>query len=567
MNCPSLRAALMAATLFTPAFFTPAMAPAHETGGQRPTELFAPGVGHAGAPAMTVGTPIMVPGLGEYGMPIDTTEPLAQDWFDQGLGHLWGFNHAEAVRAFRMAQEVDPGCAMCFWGEAYALGPNLNDGMHPENEARAVETASRAAALAERPLETALARALVLRYAGPDGGGDFADAMEAAAAEFSDDVNAQVIFADALMNLQPWDYWEADGVTPRGRGADIVATLERALEIAPEHPAALHLYIHAIEASANPGRAEEAADRLAGSAPSAGHLVHMPAHIYNRIGRYADSIAVNRDAIAADEAFLARAGEAASPLYRFGYYPHNVHFLLVGAQSAGLKDEALDAADRLAAITSDEVSAELAWVQAIRTAPFTAHAQFSDLETIAALAYPGENFPFVCGFWHYSRGTALARAGETEAAWAEVAAIEALIESADLEGLEAQYLPARDVLGVAKHHLEGRIEQVQGNWHEAIHHLEEAIKLEDTIAYMEPPYWYAPVRRTLGAVYLDAGRLDEAEAAFQAALEQAPHDGWTLWGLWQVERHVGDHRSIELAQEIFHDHWLGDPRLPSTDRL
>ena len=346
----SIRAALLASVVALPVA-------AHEEHAPRKTELFGPGVGHAESSVSDQGAPVMVDGLGEFGMTIETSSSLAQDWFDQGLGHLWGFNHAEAVRAFREAQKADPDCAMCYWGEAYALGPNLNDGMHPENEARAIEASSIAAGLASAPVEVALTKALAARYAGEDGGADFADLMEAAAEAFPDDVNVQVIFADALMNQQPWDYWKADGVTPKGRGGDIVATLEHALTLSPDHPAALHLYIHAVEASADPGRAEDAADRLAGSVPSAGHLVHMPAHIYNRIGRYADSIEVNRDAIAADEAFLGRAGEAASELYRYGYYPHNVHFLLVGAQSAGLAEDALAAAGRLDEITSGNASA------------------------------------------------------------------------------------------------------------------------------------------------------------------------------------------------------------------
>lgn len=560
MKRNSILAALMASVVAFPAA-------AHDEASERKTELFDPGVGHAGNAPQAGGAPVMIEGLGDFGMLIDTGDDRAQDWFDQGLGHLWGFNHAEAVRAFREAQNADPDCAMCYWGEAYALGPNLNDGMHPDNEARAIEAAARAAQLATAPVEVALTGALVARYDGEDGGANFASAMAAAAAAFSEDVNVQVVFADALMNLQPWDYWEADGETPKGRGADIVAALEAAMALSPDHPAALHLYIHAMEASSDPARAEAAADRLAGSVPSAGHLVHMPAHIYNRIGRYADSIQVNRDAIGADEAFLDRAGAAASDLYRYGYYPHNVHFLLVGAQAAGLADEALAAADRLDGITSDDVSADLAWVQAIRTAPFTVHAQFSDAETVLGIEKPSDDFPLVQGFWHYARGTALARDGRTDDAWAQARAIDALIETADLDGLEEQYLPARDLLGVAMHHLEGRIEQVQGNWDAAIHHLEVAAELEEGIAYMEPSYWYAPVRRTLGAVLLEAGRPEEARAAFHAALAKAPRDGWALWGLWQVERAAGNHNSQEEAYRAFRAHWLGDPRRPAFDRL
>ena len=404
----------------------------------------------------------------------------------------------------------------------------------------------------------------------PERDAAFAEAMAMVATRYPEDANIQVIRADALMNLQPWDYWEANGITPKGHGAEILATLERAIALDPGHPAALHLYIHAVEASADPARAEAAADLLRGSVPMAGHLVHMPAHIYNRIGRYADSIAVNKDAIAADEAYLAAAGDGASALYRYGYYPHNIHFLLVGAQMAGLKDEALDAAAKLAGVTSDEVSGDLAWVQAIDTAPYTAHAQFSDPDAILALDDPGDRFPFVKGHWHYARGTAYALKGDLDAALAEQKAIEGIMTNADLSALEEQYLPATDVLEIAKHIVEARIAQAEGNWHSAAHHLDAAIALEDSIAYMEPPYWYYPVRQTLGAVRLQAGDTAGARQAFEGALKTHPHNAWALWGLWQVERAEQvdqlDTGAVIRAQKAFDNAWLGAGE-PDLNRL
>ncbi len=546
----------------------------HEAQAPRRTELFAPGVLHAsGNVTMGAGAPTLITGLGTYGMRIATAEPLAQAWFDQGLGHLWGFNHAESVRAFRMAQRLDPTCAMCLWGEAHALGPNINDGMHPEVEARAFEAATQAADLARAPLERALTQALAARYATP-GTGDraalnqaFADEMAKVAEAFPDDANVQVLYADALMNLQPWDYWEAGGTTPKGGGAQILAALEGAMEIAPDHPAALHLYIHAVEASANPARGEAAADRLAAANLAAGHLVHMPAHIYNRIGRYADSIAANKAAIAADEAFLARAGNAASPLYQYGYYPHNVHFLLVAAQSAGVAEEAVAAADRLAAITSDRVSADYAWVQAIRTAPFTVHGQMSEASIVLALPAPDETTPYVTGFWHFARGLALVRQGDLAAAQAERRAIDAIIAEADLSGLEAQYLPARDLLGIASRIVGARIAEGEGDDEAAVALLQEAVAMEEAVPYMEPPYWYAPVRRTLGAVLLEQGKAQEAKAAFEGALARAPRDGWALWGLWQAEKQLGEGSPADQAEAAFREAWLGGADLPSLDQM
>jgi tetratricopeptide (TPR) repeat protein len=542
----------------------------------RKTELFKPGAdSHEAAAPGQPGALTLVPGLGDYGFEI-AANPEAQTWFAQGLGHLWGFNHAEAVRAFRAAQAADPTCAMCWWGEAYALGPHLNDIMHDAAVAPAFAAARKAADLATLPKEIALTRALLARYAAD--GGDraalnaaFATAMQDVAAAYPEDPNILALTADALMNTQPWDYWEPGGTQPKGHGAAILPLLEQAMALNPDHPAALHLYLHAVEASANPARGEAAADRLAALNLTSGHLAHMPAHIYNRIGRYADSIAVNRAAIAADEAFLARAGDAASPLYRFGYYPHNVHFLLVGAQNAGLKDEALAAADKLSGITSDQVSAELAWVQAIRTAPFSAHAQFATLDEVLALRRPADSFPFVLGFWHFARGTALAQAGRAAEAQAEADAIAALVEAGGFEALEAQYLPARDVLTIARLMVEARIAQQAGDWAGAITALQRAAGIEATIPYMEPAYWPTPVRRTLGAVYLQAGRPDAAVEAFSAALAQAPRDGWALLGLMRA-RHAQamddeDRDAYRAARAAFQRAWLGDERLLDLNRL
>jgi tetratricopeptide (TPR) repeat protein len=562
-------AALVATTLLTPA------GQAHET--ERRSELFAPGVAHAenALPSDDAAAAMELAGYGDFGFDSGTEDTQAREAFARGIALLWGFNHAAAVEAFRAAQSADPTCSACFWGEAYALGPNLNDGMHKEHQGRAAEAARLALGLSVTPRDRMLAAAVVARY---DAGlGDraaqdqaFADTMANAAEKLSENPNVQVIYADALMNLQPWDYWEADGTTPKGRADEILATLERAIELDPEHPGALHLYIHAVEASADPAMAEAAADALRGAVPVAGHLLHMPAHIYNRVGRYADSIAVNKAAIAADQAYLEAAGDAASPLYRYGYYPHNIHFLLVGAQMAGLKEETLQAADLLSDVTSDEVSGDLAWVQAIDTAPYAAHAQLAEPEAILALPDPGDRFPFVKGHWHWARGTALALTGDLDAALAEQQAIERILAEADLSGLEAQYLPASDVLEIAKHLVEARICQAEGDWHEAEHHLDEAIRLEDSIAYMEPPYWSYPVRQTLGAVRLQAGDALGAREAFEGALKSHPNNAWALWGLWQAEKALAndqlDQDAVNASRRAFERAWLGDGE-PAIARL
>lgn len=562
------------ATALVVGLTTVSTAQAHDTGTpERGQEVFKPGiaVNGGGTPG---GRPPLYEGLGTLSMPVTTMSSEAQAYFDQGMRLAWAFNHSEARRAFREAQRLDPGCALCFWGEALVLGQNINDVMHPEAVAPAFAAVRQAVALKQgvTAKEQALIDALALRYSA-DPEADRAaletawgDAMRAVAKAYPDDAHILALYAEALMNLQPWDYWEADGMTPKGNGSDIALALKEALEIDPDHIGAGHLFIHAVEASAHPEDAEAVADRLRGAAPAAGHLTHMPAHIYMRIGRHEDSMAVNRDAIAADEAYLAQAGVAASSLYRFGYYPHNVHFLLVSAQMSGVAEDALASAQKLAEVTSDEVSQEFAWVQAIKTAPYTAHAQFSDPATILALPDPGDRFPFVKGFWHYARSVAYAAQGDSSATMREAKAIERLLGDGDLDDLEAQYLPARAVLSIAKHVAEARSEQAADRLGAAEHHLQEAIALQDALPYMEPPYWYYPVRQTLGAVQLQQGRVEEAVATFAQALREAPRNGWALWGMAQALAALDDPR-LSAIQKAFERAWLGETRLLTLDRL
>lgn len=540
-------------------------------------ELFKPGVqlaalGAADAAAATPGELPIRDGLGPRRLEVTTSSEAAQASFDQGHAWLMGFNHFLAAAYFRQTQAADPTCAMCYWGEALALGPNINDVMHDSSVRPAFLAVSTAMALkgAASEREQALIEALAERYS-PDPMADraaldaaYAEAMLAVAERFPDDVEVLVLTAEAIMNAQPWDYWEADGVAPKGRAGRLVAMLEKALEIAPDHPHAIHLYIHTVEASADPGRAEPHADRLRGLMPTAGHLVHMPTHIYLRVGRYQESLAINIDAAKADEALLGQWQEAGP--YRFGYYPHNVHFVLTSAQMAGAADEALEAATKLGEVMSDEVAAEIGWIQAIKTAPLTAQAQFSDRATIMAMPDPGDAMPFVKAFWHYARGLALAREGDP-AAESEALAIEALKGSDGLQVLVDGYIPADDILTIAANVVRAKAAARAGDFATAEPLLEEAVVLQAGIPYMEPPYWYYPVEQTLGAVRLAKGDAVAAARHFQSALMTAPNNGWSLHGLLQAQRAMGDDAAAKVTEARLAEAWVGTTDLLTLDRL
>lgn len=501
-----------------------------------------------------------------------TASREAQAYIDQAMMLTFGFNHAEAARSFKQAQTLDPSCAICFWGEALVLGPNINAPMDPDRNAAAMAAMAKASALAPSasPREQALIAALAHRYA-PDADRPvldqaYAHAMAEVTRKFPDDDDIAVLYAEALMDLSPWDYWTDGGEKPKGQTVEIISTLERVLARNADHVGAIHLYIHAVEASTTPERAERHADRLAKMDIGAGHLVHMPSHIYYRIGRYADSLAVNRRAVAADESFF----QAVAPegLYAGGYYPHNIHFLLVSAQMAGDGPTAIEAAQKLSGVISDELArAAPAFVQPIKAAPLFAHAQFSDPDTILAVARPTDDFPFVDAAWHYMRGVAQAGRGDLDAARSETAAIAAIARSADLNALEDGGMPAADVLAIAGHVLTARIAQAREDWPAAARAFADAKKVEDRLSYMEPRHWYYPIGQSLGAALLRVGDVDGAEKAFLESLDLAPNNGWALFGLSEVYRARGDELLAEKTTRRWRDAWVGNTSILRIDRL
>jgi tetratricopeptide (TPR) repeat protein len=532
--------------------------------------------------------PVLNPELGTLTWPAGTTSAEAQAWFNQGYRWAWGFNHAEAARAFRMAQQADPDCAMCYWGEAYVLGPHINFIMEEDANRRAVAAIERARQLAPQgagmpgEMRAALIEALSKRYAADPRttqGAErkaldqaYADAMRQVQARWPADPEVAMLTADSLMNLQPWDYWEDAGRKPKGVTEQIVALLEGVLGARPSpitanplHPGAIHLYIHTVEASDRPERAAPHAARLAALMPAAGHVVHMPAHIWYRLGLWRESLESNLAAVAADEAQIARGG--ASPLYAQGYFAHNVHFVMVSSLMGGDGPRAVEAATRLAAIIADDAKRAFPGLtQPIASAPFVAHARFSAPETILALPAPAEEFPFIRAHWHYARGVALVQAGRVDEARAEAAAIGELAKAQQIQALPADGVPAPEVLGIAERVVNARIAQAAGDHGRAATLFAEAAAIQDTLPYMEPPFWYYPVHQSLGAALLAQGKSAEAEEAFRQALRRVPNNGWAAAGLLKAAEMRGDAEGAEKARAMLQKSWFGaEP--PVVERL
>ena len=518
-------------------------------------------------------TPRLYRDLGTLHFKVSTRNRRAQAFFDQGLVLSFGFNHAEAQRAFREAQKLDPACAMCFWGEALVLGPNINVPMMPEANAPALAALERAAKLAPgaSARETALIDALGKRYAS-DASADrapldanYADAMKSVAARYPADDTVRTLYAEALMDTQPWDYWEAAGAKPKGRAQEIVSALETVLRRNPRHPGAMHLYIHAMEASTHPEKALPYANRLGALVPGAGHLVHMPAHIYYRIGMYRESLETNKRAMAVDERYFA--SSPSDPLYKSAYYPHNIHFVMVSAQMGGDPGTAIDAGAKLDAAVSPEVAKMFAILQPVKAAPYMTHAQFSDSATILRLAAPDKDLLLVEAMYHYARAVAYASMRDEAGAKAEIDALAAMEANADFKAFVPWGVPAKEIVQTARFVALGRLADAKGDLEGAARAYEDAIFVEDSLAYMEPPYWYYPVRQSLGAVRLRQGRLDDAEKAFRESLARVRNNGWALAGLAETYRRKGDVRAERAARSALARTWLGPASGPDLARL
>ncbi len=476
--------------------------------------------------------------LGSHTYRITTDAPLAQKYFDQGLRLYYGFNHAEAIRAFEEATRRDPECAMCYWGIALAYGPNINAPMDREAALSAYGALQKARARESRAsgTERALIQALTRRYAAdpPENRAPldaaYAAALRDVVLQHPDDLEVATLLAEALMDLSPWNYWLPDG-QPRADTPEILAQLERVMARNRDHPGANHFYIHAVEA-VQPEKALPAAERLAALMPGAGHIVHMPGHIYVRVGRYLDAIAANEHAVHADETYI-RDQRPGVGGYTVGYYPHNYDFLAFAASMIGRSKQSIEAAEKMTTLVPPDMLRQpgMTTLQHHHTRHLQMKVRFSRWADILAVPAPPEDLRYARAMWQYARGRALAAGGNVAGAQAALTELRAAAQDGALAQLRLEFNTAGAILGVAGEVLAGHIAAAEGDLSTAVKHLQDAAQLEDALTYGEPPEWSVPVRQELGMILLRAGRATDAERTFREDLKRFPENGWSLRGL------------------------------------
>ncbi len=502
-------------------------------------------------------------GLGDLHHPVSTQSKAAQRYFDQGMRLLFGFNHKEAIRSFRSAAHLDPQCAMAHWGEAYAHGPHVNKPMDAGDAAIAWAALQRAVAGKPNgsPKEQAYITALEKRYQ-PDHDDDrsaldkaFADAMRELVREYPDDLDAQVIFAESLMNTMPWDYWTRDR-SPKPETEEVLASLRHVMARNPDHPGANHFYIHAVEAGPNPELGLPAADRLREYAPAAGHLVHMPAHIYVRVGQYHDAVLANERAVKADRDYIRQC--RAQGFYPGAYYPHNIHFLWWAQLFEGRSEDALRSARQAAIYAHDNVCGPSKAVEAprLRHLPWLTLVRFGKWDEALAVAQPPGTNDFLVdrALWHFTRGLAFAAKQDIAAARREAAALSALVSGDEVKKLTPGF-PVVDTLTVADLWLTGKVAGAGGDHRAMIELLEKAVATEEAIPYMEPSYWPIPVRPALAAAHLERGDPAAAEKVFRDDLVRWPRNGWSLFGLEQSLRAQNKTQQADDVRRQFQATW------------
>ncbi len=496
--------------------------------------------------------------LGGLHQKVTTDSVEAQTWFDRGLGMCYAFNHEEGVRCFQKAIKADPAMPMAYWGLAYALGPNINN---MEIEPHQIAEAGFALRLAElhsedaTELEHALIAALAKRYVTPVPAvdnrlpinKDYADAMRELHKDFSNEPLVATLFAESLMNLQPWMHWSLDG-KPGEYTTEIVAVLETALEKWPDYAALCHLYIHTMEASPDPGKALAAANRLRDSMPGAGHMVHMPSHIYVLVGDYDQTVKSNLQAIEADKEFVKREGRHNFyTLYRI----HNYHFVVYGAMFDGQRELALKTARELVEeVPKDMLRAQTDFLDAFIPTPIHVMVRFGMWEEILNEPEPAEYLPMTRSIRHYARAIAYAATGRVEQAEAEQTAFHRARATVPETSALFQN-PSQNILGVAEAMIAGEIEYRKGNFEEAFEHLREAVRRDDALNYDEPWGWMQPARHALGALLLEQGSFAEAESVYRVDLRKRPKNPWALYGLADCLEKQGETDEAQRLRDQF----------------
>ena len=497
--------------------------------------------------------------LGTHHHPITTTSPAAQRYFDQGLRMVYAFNHEEAILAFEAAARLDPTAAMVYWGVALALGPNINMAMDKADERRAWEAVQKATFQSAHvsAAERAYIDAISKRYSQKSqarGRLDraYAEAMRTVWHQFPDDPDAGVLFAEALMDLRPWDLWTAGG-QPRPGTDEIVSTLESILARFPDHPGACHYYIHSVEASPKPERALECAKRLPDLMPGAGHIVHMPAHIYMRLGRYHDVAERNAHAAHVDEEYLAK--RKLNGDYADGYYTHNLHFLWASLMMEGRKTEALTAARQLTKTITEQEARKDTWKEFYLPAALWSMIRFGQWDVLLHELAPPKTLRLQQAMWRLGRGMALAASGRLPGAEGEHFVLAGLAKRIGRDRT-AEEKTERVLVKIAERLLAGEIALHSNKLDEAITALSEALKLEDALPYSEPPLWPIPIRHYLGALLLKAGQSNRAESVYRADLGKNPQNGWAYYGLLQSLRAQQKGREAARIEEQFKKAWV-----------
>lgn len=520
------------------------------------------------------GPAVLMQGMGTYHHKISTNSDQAQKFFDQGLTLAYAFNHAEAERSFREAARLDPNCAMCYWGISLVLGPNINMQMDKEAVPPAYVALKKAQELMKNASqkEQDYVKALATRY-GPSPVEDrtkfneaYANAMRDLAKKYPDDLDAATLFAEALMDIHPWDYYKKDTREPQPWTPEILSTLESVMKRDPKHPGANHFYIHAVEASNHPDKGLPMAERLNTLVPAAGHLVHMPAHIYIRTGDYKKASEANEVAIKSDNSYLS--GSHAPGAYSMVYVPHNHHFLSAAATLEGRSKVALDSANAVQSKVDAHMMRQegMAVLQHFYMVPTFVMVRFGKWNEILASPAPDKDLVYPTGIWHYARGLAYVRTGKIDDAKKELQQVSAIASNPALEKMVLMDLhKTTDLTQIEVEHLTGEIAAASKDYDSAIQHLQKAIKIEDNLTYDEPPVWSNPIRHYLGAVLLDAKRAAEAEKVYRDELTKFPKNGWSLVGLEQSLVAQNKKQEAESVQKDFDKCWAAaDIKLTSS---